>query len=378
MSDGSDKPGRTNAALATFAWTILLALLWVVRPPVPHLELPGSVSGAMFSELIEFVVWALLALLVLRRSHEALRVLAERPTRRRLAEGERLQRILTPPAIKTRPPATHKRYRHQIKLADHARLDETNTSDHPLPSSSPVSNEPTIRVLLLGPFEIEGIEDAVGVRTTCQQLIAYLALRRRGAARDELIEAVWPREDPHSARHRLYQNISEARKLLGDALISKRAHYTLDRHKIAIDIDELDQILTELNSIDDTKAQLTMLERALRLFRGKPLAGWNQEWVDSEVEHLRSIHIDLFKRAGHAHLATGDARGALKAAQQGLALDSYNEGLWRLAMQADDRLGQRDSVGRRYEQLRRLLGEQLGLEPESATRALYYELLGQR
>ncbi len=47
-------------------------------------------------------------------------------------------------------------------------------------------------------------------------------------------------------------------------------------------------------------------------------------------------------------------------------------------MQADGRLGQLDSVGRRYEQLCRLLGEQLGLEPESATRALYYELLGQR
>lgn len=84
------------------------------------------------------------------------------------------------------------------------------------------------------------------------------------------------------------------------------------------------------------------------------------------------------ERTGHARLVTGDAHGALKAAQQGLTLDGYNEGLWRLAMQADDRLGQRGSISQRYERLSRLLGEQLGLEPESATRALYYELLGQR
>jgi DNA-binding SARP family transcriptional activator len=53
-------------------------------------------------------------------------------------------------------------------------------------------------------------------------------------------------------------------------------------------------------------------------------------------------------------------------------------GLWRLAMQAEGRVGLRDSVGQRYQQLRSLLDEQLGLEPERATRALYHELLGQR
>jgi DNA-binding SARP family transcriptional activator len=40
-------------------------------------------------------------------------------------------------------------------------------------------------------------------------------------------------------------------------------------------------------------------------------------------------------------------------------------------MQAERRLGLRDSVSKRYAQLRGLLDEQLGLEPESATRALY-------
>ena len=48
-----------------------------------------------------------------------------------------------------------------------------------------------------------------------------------------------------------------------------------------------------------------------------------------------------------------------------------------LAMQAEGRLGLRDSVSQRY-QLRSLLDDQLGLEPERSTRALYHELLGQR
>jgi DNA-binding SARP family transcriptional activator len=123
------------------------------------------------------------------------------------------------------------------------------------------------------------------VRGACQRLIAYLALRPGGATRDELIEAIWPDQDSRSTntRHHLYQNVSQARSVLGDALIAGRAHYALDRHKVAVDVDELDQTFAELNSIDDPKAQRPTLERAGRLFRGEPLAGWNQEWTEADV-----------------------------------------------------------------------------------------------
>jgi DNA-binding SARP family transcriptional activator len=382
MNGGEDKPGRTGPALAVIAWTTVLGLLWVLHPPLLTLEPLGSVNGTMLGELIEMIAWTLLALVILRHAHESLHVLVERPSRRRLVESERLRRILASPAPAPKPLRAYKRYRRPLKLASNRRSDNSHGRDHGLNRSAPANDRsaadhPGIRILLLGPFEIEGVKH-VALRITCQQLIAYLALHPRGATRDQLIEAVWPHEDPHSARHRLYQNISEARKLLGDALISKRAHYTLARHKVTIDIDELDHVLAELDSIADLKAQRPKLERAVRLFRGEPLAGWTHEWTEDDVGRLRSAHIELLQRAGHARLATGDAHGALKASQQGLTLDNYNEDLWRLAMQADSHLGQRDSIGRRYEQLRRLLAEQLGLEPENATRALYYELLGQR
>lgn len=59
---------------------------------------------------------------------------------------------------------------------------------------------------------------------------------------------------------------------------------------------------------------------------------------------------------------------------KGSASDNYSESLWRLAMQPEGSLGLRDSVSERYQQLRSLLDDQLGLEPERSTRALYHEL----
>jgi Bacterial transcriptional activator domain len=70
--------------------------------------------------------------------------------------------------------------------------------------------------------------------------------------------------------------------------------------------------------------------------------------------------------------------GAFQAAEDGLTFDNLNEALWRLAMQAESRLGLRDSINQRCQRLRNQLDQQLGIQPEIVTRALSHELLGQR
>jgi hypothetical protein len=63
-----------------------------------------------------------------------------------------------------------------------------------------------------------------------------------------------------------------------------------------------------------------LTERALRLFRGEPLAG--------------------------AELRLGRERTlpTARAAERGLHVDTLNESLWRLAMQAEHTLGLREAV----------------------------------
>jgi DNA-binding SARP family transcriptional activator len=258
--------------------------------------------------------------------------------------------------------------------------------DPPAPPRSPGLAEvrveaptPRRRVALLGAFSIQSPEGALrGARASTEQLIAYLALRPRGATRDELTEALWPGEDPRRTRQRLWQSTSEARKLIGDALISQRGHYALDRTKVTVDADDLDALLAQAKTATSPAADRRVLERGLGLLRGQPLAGWDHVWADADAGRLRATQAQLLERLGRARLATGDAHGALEAAEQGLDRDTLNEGLWRLAMQAETELGLRESVGRRYERLRALLDEQLGLEPEAETRTLYRGLLGQQ
>lgn len=388
MTLDSTNTGRARPMLASLACMVLLALLWVLRPPLPEIRsLTSPLSGTALEETALLIAWIAAAIALLRLFHKAVRTAAGLPSRRRQDEHERLERVLDNAEQRPRRRQNaHQRYSPPLKLTVQPHADHRGNGavSGASPAGAPStlgdarsSDTAAIRISLLGPFRIEGVEHT-GLRSACEQLIAYLALHSRGATRDQLIEAIWPEEDAQKARQRFYQNVSDARHLLAGALISNRGHYTLDRHKITIDNDELEQLLAQADAAEEPKAQRPTLERALRLFRGEPLAGWDYIWAEEEMRGLRSTHAELHERTAHARLVTGDAHGALQAAQQGLSLDNYNEGLWRLAMQAEGRLGLRDSVSQRYQQLRSLLDDQLGLEPERSTRALYHELLGQQ
>lgn len=163
---------------------------------------------------------------------------------------------------------------------------------------------------------------------TCE-LIAYLALHPNGASHDELIEALWPAQDPKKTRRRLWDLATDARAALGDTLIHEGERYRLDRAKVRIDLDQLDQLLASTDADSD---EPQTLEAALALWRGEPLEGPDYIWVDGDIHRLRATLLGLLERAGHARLERGDARSALQMAEQAIALDLFHEATWRLAL----------------------------------------------
>lgn len=268
--------------------------------------------------------------------------------------------LVAPPILATERPA------------DTLPTDPADTS----PSNADNAARPTVSVL--GPLTIEGGKQTRhGLRAAALELVAYLALHPHGATRDQLLEALWPDTDPKRSRQRLYQTTRDARRLLGNALQNDHDRYTLDRTHVRVDADDLHDLLAQVDQSIAEQERVEHLERALTLFRAEPLAGSDYPWAEGPLRRLRATHVHLLEQVGHARLQTGNARTALDAAEQGLTIDQLNEALWRLAIEAESQLGLREAVGRRYDELQRTLGEQLGLEPAHETRALYRRLLGQ-
>ena len=161
--------------------------------------------------------------------------------------------------------------------------------------------------------------------------------------------------------------------------------YWLDRERVRVDVDDLEELVGEAREVNsngqgpaggDSRGS-ELLERALSLFRAEPLAGSDYAWAASEIRRLRGTHAALLELVGRTRLEAGEARDALELAERGLRVDVLDEGLWRLALEAEGELGLREAIEARYRDLRELLDERLGLEPSKETRAVYLRLLAQ-
>lgn len=378
---------RRLGLLALLLLAIVAAAMLLDRRPVlpalpASLELPITttfvqrllLTAAWASLLIVLALVAVRAATAMRRPAPRPAQLAHRPSRpataaRRPAGGAMPLRVAPPPAA-TSPSRGSLSLQLDLDIPAAAAASPPS-SPEPSPTAEPVVPEPQEqrlpRVRLLGPFEIEGA--ATPRRTSTRELIAYLALHPNGATRDQLLEALWPDDDPRRSRPRLWQSTAEARRILGDAFArDDDGRYRLDRDHVWIDTDELARQL----DADDGPAKP---DETLALWRGEPLDGADYPWADSHLRQLRGTQIDLLLRGGTARLEAGDARAALAAAERGIAIDQLHEPCWRLALQAEAVLGLRDAVTARYERLVELLDDRLGLRPEPATVSLYRRLL---
>ena len=371
---------RAAAVLVVVASIGALAFLWVFRPTLK--DLPRSLAEPLTATALEdlgvLLAWLGLAGLVLLLLGRALRSTAN-PRRRAIGEHNGLGSRPVRPKRHSTPEASAPRssaFQEQVVLTVGAPA-EIRAALKREPRAEPAQQAPPIEVSVLGPLQINGGKRRRRrLRTSAQQLIAYLTLHTGGANRDQLLEALWPGQDPKRSEQRLWQSTSDVRRVLGEVIRRDRDRYSLDRSLVRVDVDELEGLVGEANGAG-VHEKHELLEKALALYRGEPLAGSDFSWCEGEIRRLRGTYVELLDHVGRARLEAGDGRGALHAAERGLAVDILNESLWRLAMEAESALGLRESLSERYETLSQILNERLGLEPDRETRRLHRRLLSQ-
>jgi DNA-binding SARP family transcriptional activator len=237
-----------------------------------------------------------------------------------------------------------------------------------------------LKVFLLGGFRVE-VETGRPVRIARKKsraLLAILALRPGHAyARDTLTALLWPNAPDEQARHSLRQELHELRRALPP---QKTRALVVDGTSVALDAGhvEVDAVTFERLAAEETPAAL---EQAGALYEGDLLLGLNvreesfEEWLRVERERLRQRGIAVLTRLLTLHIARQRYDPAVDAALRLLALDPTQESVHRTLMQLYARQGRRAAALRQYQLCVDVLQRELGVEPESATRDVYRELL---
>jgi DNA-binding SARP family transcriptional activator len=365
---------------------LLLITVWLLaesRPPWPTRSALTATAGT--ERLLVFIAWlgglllaiGLLCRIAVRDRDDtpsqvpAIRHLHRQRDRRRVVAARGYPDRALP--LIPRSPSLLR----QGQLPEHDLRDEVVALESET-SAAKKTERHEARIEVLGPLTITGTRKrGRGLRGPTRELLVYLALHPHGAHRDQIIDALWPEQAPEQGRNRLWRAAADARHHLGDTTLTREnEHYRLDRTQVTVDLDELENFVAELGDRADEGA-LPLLEQALGLFGGEPLAGSDLPWGENEQRRLHAVQLDLLERAGAAHLAAGDPTRALAYAERGLVQEPYNEKVVRVAMRAEAALGLRTAIVARYEHLCQLLDAQLGLQPQRETKVLYRSLLGQ-
>ncbi|HSR32950.1 MAG TPA: BTAD domain-containing putative transcriptional regulator, partial [Anaerolineae bacterium] len=216
-----------------------------------------------------------------------------------------------------------------------------------------------------------------------QALLCYLAVTGHRHSREKLAGLLWGDKPEDRAKASLRKSLSDLRKLSETALIITRQTVAFNRDcDYWLDVEILESALGE----DERAAEdLQPLREAVDLYRGEFLEGFSvrqalgfEEWVLSERERLRQMVLQGLHRLSEAYRLRGEYAAAIEYMNRLLALEPWQEEAHRQLMMLLARSGQQSAALAQYETCRRILAEELGVEPLPETQALYHQLKTRR
>ena len=229
-------------------------------------------------------------------------------------------------------------------------------------------------IALLGPLSVNG--DAVALSPRDRVVLAALAIRPgEVVSAERLADALWGEHPPASWNKVVPGCILRLRRALGvDAIETTPFGYRLALAADQVDVQRFERLLERgrelLTSGQPERAQHT-LDEALDLWRGLPLTdldGWEHARI--EAARLTELRLSTEECQLDAALRAGRHAEVLARAQTAVAQAPLRERRWGLLAVAQYRAGRQAEALRTLRRARKVLGDELGLDPGPELAAL--------
>ena len=228
-----------------------------------------------------------------------------------------------------------------------------------------------MRVGLLGELVVE---DAAGrpVIVTGAKLRAFLALLALHAGRpvqtDQLVDALWGEDPPAAVRNSLQGLASKLRRALGstEILTMRGGGYALELAAEDVDVHAFDRLVAEARAVGvgDAPRAIELYGEAEALWRGEALAEFAYEdFAVSPITRLTELRLTAVEERIDLALSLGRHLTVVGELEALVAAHPLRERTLGLLMTALYRSGRQADALRALQEGRRVLGEELGLDP---------------
>jgi SARP family transcriptional regulator, regulator of embCAB operon len=245
----------------------------------------------------------------------------------------------------------------------------------------------TLRVYVTGRVCLEGAQlvdqAALPGRQGRLALVALVVERHHPLPLDALAAAVWGEHLPSSWETSLRALVSKLRSVLATAapeatIESDAGCYQVDLGDAWVDVEAAANAVDRAEGAlrnrqpDDAWSQATV---AAAIARRPALPGEDLPWVAALRGRVRSVRVRAVAVLAQVYLARADHPLAVATARELIDLEPYREAGYRQLMQAHAASGDRAEAVRVYGQLRELLRDDLGVDPDPETRGVYERCL---
>ncbi|MEV0247204.1 BTAD domain-containing putative transcriptional regulator [Nocardia sp. NPDC050712] len=219
-------------------------------------------------------------------------------------------------------------------------------------------------------------------------ILAVLAMRRRQwVSPAALMDALYDDELPASGTAVIQTHISALRRVLeparaprspGTVLLSGNGGYQLRIGDDQLDVGVLDDLVAaavRARDAADLDRAAHLFAQALALYSGEPLAGIPGPWARQQRAALSDRRLALVEDSLEIAVLNGAAAGAIETLRMLTAEHPLRERLRAVLMRALADSGRRSEALAVYRDTRRLLVEELGVEPGAELRALHERTL---
>lgn len=240
----------------------------------------------------------------------------------------------------------------------------------------------TLRINILGPLECwcSGVRLRLGGPVPERVLVALLLEPGQVLPVSRLVEAVWDDDPPTTASHQVRKAVARLRQLLPEGtslIVTDGPGYRAELGPVELDLDLFSRSLRSARRAATGRADeaIRHLESALTLWRGPVLGGSGSAVIDAASTVLEERRLAAVEQLMELRLAGGEAGELVSDLRRLVAAHPLREMLRGQLMRALFRAGRQAEALDEYARVRRILSDELGIDPGGELAQLHEAIL---
>ena len=243
-----------------------------------------------------------------------------------------------------------------------------NTIKRLLKSNIMISDKEMINIKCMGGFKVfynsNGKENVIRFRTSkAEEMLAFLAFHQgRWLTADCIIENLWSDFDIDKALINLRTTIYYLRQALkpfgtDNIILSSKNGYSIDTQKVCCDFYELEDILNKNDS------SVSEMKAAVSLYQGRLMQGRDYMWAEGRCMDIEHKYEKMLLNLSKVYFKEKKYMDCLEILGEAIKIDPLSDAISEKMICTFLMLGDKPNAVRYYLKYKKLLFDELGIEP---------------